>query len=157
MPTLLLLAIVGDGLSEEVTMGCEHTRSFVGLVELERLYLVEKFLRNPKPPLEDQRLVAGLLFEWDPRLPRFALYGERTQHSEIRFSHLRESIPVVSNCLEDLSDEGLLEGPLQPGFHLKLTLKGQRVIEEEWFGPEAEELILPFLVRNQNIPMSSCG
>ena len=103
-------------------------------------------LQGPLKPIDDHRLLAGLLFrQWNDPVHRSIKYLTFS-HSYLRLESASErtcfykEFQVHNDCVDQLHAEDCLEGRLRNLDQLYLSTLGARRVVSEWFDTSAEVL-----------------
>lgn len=118
---------------------------FPKLIEIETKFLCARPTREKPEPVADKILAMGLLYAgWNPKVPRFAVYGEASSLGHIKLWGVPYSILVENSCLDVLFKDQLIAGFLGSEVRFALTRQGDELVRE-MFEPEIKSMVLPTL------------
>ena len=110
---------------------------------LKSIELQNPTLYGPQKPIDDHRLLAGLLFQrWNDQTQRSVRYSI-TSFSVIQIRTAGErtssyhTLMVDSTCVVKLNKEQCLEGNLINRDRLRLSATGAQRVVDEWFASSA--------------------
>ena len=134
------IGIVSSEQHKEVAMeNCKLTLDQVNSIR----FSTNKVPKEPKEPISDFKVVAGLLFRrWNDGTQRWISYraGECVSILHIRTEHSDAQFEVLATCVEKLDELAMFYDDLDEVCEVRLSRSGERTVVHDWFGKSASVL-----------------